>query len=164
MRENLNISLIAAMSENNVIGIDNKLPWHSPRDMQHFKNLTSGKTVVMGRKTYESIGKSLPNRRNIVLTRDPNFKVNGVETYTNIDDLLKEIGEDEIFIIGGGTIYEQFLNLANKIYLTIFKTEIEGDTYFPSLDSDWKEKGVHYYSDEKTDLIFKTYEKEVVCN
>lgn len=127
------ISIISAISKNNVIGLNNTLPWHLPEDLKHFKNLTTGKTVVMGRKTFESIGKPLPNRTNIVLSRN-NKEINipGVITTNNIESLIHS--ENEIFIIGGSEIYSLFLPYANKLYLTLIDEEYEGDTYFPDID------------------------------
>lgn len=136
----MTISIIVAVAKNNVIGKDNKLPWHLPEDLKHFKELTSGHTVIMGRKTFESIGRPLPNRKNIVISRNENFKANDMEVVHSIEqalDLTKN--EDEVFIIGGAEIYKQALLLVNKIYLTRINKDYEGDAYFPELGPEWKE-------------------------
>jgi dihydrofolate reductase len=131
------ISLIVAMSENRVIGVDNKLPWHIPEDLKHFKKVTSGHPMIMGRKTYDSIGRALPNRTNIVITRNAEFHAEHVH---RADSLGKAIGiaeespgKEEIFIIGGGEIFRQSLGVANRIYLTTVHTKIAGDVFFPEI-------------------------------
>ncbi len=127
------VSLVLAVSENGVIGKDNQLPWHLPADLRHFKRLTSGHTIIMGRKTYESIGKPLPKRRNIVVSRNTEFAAEGIEVFNSLGDALKAcIGEDEVFVIGGATIYTKTLELdvVDKIYMTIVHAEFEGDTRF----------------------------------
>lgn len=139
------ISAIVAMSQNRVIGRNNQLPWHMPADLKRFKTLTTGHTIVMGRKTYESIGKPLPNRNNIILTRDPNYHATGCNIALNFEDILNQTKEDqnstnELFIIGGAQIYQQLLNFINRIYLTIIHHEFSGDTFFPEIDKQsWKE-------------------------
>jgi dihydrofolate reductase len=130
------IRIIAAMSKNRVIGCDNTLPWHLPSDLKHFKDLTSGETVVMGRKTFESIGKPLPNRRNIVVTRDHEFTAEGVEVASSFEKAM-EICFWNCFIIGGGEVYRQSIGIAEKLYLTIVDTETEGDTTFPEFGDEW---------------------------
>lgn len=131
----MKISLIAAISTNKVIGRDNKIPWHISEDFKRFKALTMGHPIIMGRKTFESIGKPLPGRTSIVITRDESFSPEGVEVVYSIGEALKiakkKEGSEEIFIIGGGQIYSQSMNLADKLYLTVVEQEIEGDTYFP---------------------------------
>lgn len=158
------ISMIAAMSENNVIGKDGEMPWHLPGDLKFFKQTTKGHSVVMGRKTFESIGRPLPNRRNIVLTRSEDFSAEGIEvihTFSEMDKLVKD--EEEFFVIGGATIYEQLLPLADRLYITIIHETFEGDTFFPTIDDgQWKivasKKGE---VDEKNSLghTFLTYER-----
>ena len=135
------ISLIAAVAKNGVIGKNNALPWHLPADMKHFRDLTRGKPVIMGSKTFESIGKPLPNRLNIVLSSDPQYKVEGVTVVGSIDDALNAAGDvPEIMVIGGGSIYKQFLPRANRIYLTLIHADFEGDAFFPEYDkNEWKE-------------------------
>ena len=124
------INIIVAASLNNVIGKDNKLLWRQSADLKRFKELTTGKTVVMGRKTYDSIGKPLPNRRNIVITRQ-SIEIPGCEVVNSLEEALKL--DNEIFIIGGGEIYQKSIILADKIFFTLIQTEVEGDTYFPVL-------------------------------
>lgn len=127
------ISIICAIGKNNEIGFQNKLLWDIPDDMQHFKDITTGHTVVMGQKTFESIGKPLPKRHNIVVTLDKNFKTDDCEIRYSLEDVLKEgkNKSEEIFIIGGGQIYKQSVPYADKLYLTIVDDSPEADTYFP---------------------------------
>jgi len=134
------ISIIAAMAKNRVIGKDNKLPWSIPDDLKNFKKLTTGNTIIMGRKTFESIGKPLPNRNNIVVssTMQP---LNGVQVCKNIQEALekaKSIGK-EIFIIGGAQIYEQTIPIADKMFISHVKKEHEGDAHFPNFEiNEWQ--------------------------
>lgn len=137
------ISAIAAMAENRVIGKDNKMPWHLPADLKHFKATTSGHPVVMGRKTYESIGKPLPDRTNIILTRDLQYSapdcviLNSIETALS---MANELDMDEIFIIGGAEVYRQLLPVTQRVYLTIVHHNFDGDAFFPELKADeWQE-------------------------
>lgn len=124
--------MIAAMANNRVIGADNKMPWHLPADLQHFKKITTGKPIIMGRKTFESIGRPLPGRRNIVITRNTNYTVSGAEVVTTPEAALTLVkDEKEVMIIGGGNIYQQFLNYADRLYLTFIALDVEGDTQFP---------------------------------
>jgi len=136
-----------------VIGKDNKLLWRQSADLKRFKELTSGKTVIMGRKTFDSIGKPLPNRRNVVITRQE-IKIEGCEVVHSLQDALKL--DDEIFILGGGEIYQKSIILAHKIFLTRILTEIEGDTYFPQLDDEWKvESKEDFLKDEKNQFDYQ---------
>ena len=137
----MQISLIAAMGKNRVIGKNNSLPWKLPEDMKRFKELTLGKPVIMGRKTFESIGKPLPNRKNIILTRDKNYKAKECIVVHSKEDALKAAeGNEEIMIIGGEQIFREFLQKADKMYLTFIDEYFEGDTYFPEYNRDeWKE-------------------------
>jgi dihydrofolate reductase len=147
------INIIVAASLNNVIGKDNKLLWRQSADLKRFKELTTGKTVVMGRKTYDSIGKPLPNRRNIVITRQ-DIEIPGCEVVHSLEEALKL--HDEIFILGGGEIYQKSIILANKIFLTLIQTEIEGDTYFPFLGEEWKEESKEeFLKDEKNQFDYQ---------
>ena len=147
------INIIVAASLNNVIGKDNKLLWRQSADLKRFKELTSGKTVVMGRKTFDSIGKPLPNRRNVVITRQE-IKIEGCEVVHSLEDALKL--DDEIFILGGGEIYQKSIILADKIFLTRILTEIEGDTYFPQIGDEWKEESVqNFLKDEKNQFDYQ---------
>jgi dihydrofolate reductase len=130
------IKVIAAMSENRVIGNNNQLIWKLSSDLKRFKELTSGQPVVMGRKTYESIGRPLPNRRNIIITRNSEYEVEGCDIVSSLEEALLLTGND-CFIIGGGEIYRQSLEVADKIYLTLVHKEFEGDTTFPELGKEW---------------------------
>ncbi len=131
------ISLIAAMAENYVIGNDDKIPWRIPGEQLRFKDLTVGKTVIMGRKTYESIGKPLPGRKTIVVSRTKNYKFDNCITVSSLYDALMTVkGEEEVFIAGGGKVYEESLRLADRIYLTVVHRCIPGNTFFPEIDKD----------------------------
>lgn len=145
------ISMIAAMADNRIIGKDNQMPWHLPADFAWFKRCTMGKPVVMGRKTYESIGRPLPGRLNIVISRDASLSIEGVTTVTSIEQALEVAGEvEEVMIIGGGAIYAACLPMANKLYVTHIEAEIDGDTQFPDWGSEFKETySEAYQADEK---------------
>ena len=131
------LSLIAAITNNLVIGDNNTLPWRIKDDMKHFKTITSGKTVVMGRKTFESIGRALPDRRNIVLTRDINWSHEDVEVAHNMEDIMELcLHEKEAVIIGGGELYRTFLPYCNHLHLTIIDAHIKGDATFPPFNPD----------------------------
>lgn len=148
----MTLSIIVAAAENNVIGGNNQLLWHLPNDMKWFKSITTGNTVIMGRKTYESMGRLLPNRRNIIVSRNPELKIDGADVVSSIADALQLIAnEKEAFIIGGGEIYKQAWTMADKLYLTRVHTEKEGDTVIPAISPDeWKEESCESHSsDEK---------------
>jgi dihydrofolate reductase len=137
------ITLIVAADLNNAIGIGGKLPWHLPQDLKFFKNTTWAMPVIMGRKTFDSMGKPLPGRTNIVVTQNPDWKYEGVfsaDSLPNAIETAKTLKVNEIFIVGGGTIYEAALPIANRIYLTKVQTQLkEADTWFPSLPpEEWK--------------------------
>jgi dihydrofolate reductase len=134
------LSLIVAMDANRLIGSNNTLPWHMPADLAFFKRTTMGKPIVMGRKTFESIGRPLPGRRNIVVSRNPEFVAGGCETANSIDAALELCrGEPEVMLIGGATLYRQSLDRAAQLYITLIHHEFDGDTWFPEFDSDqWK--------------------------
>jgi len=140
MKKKTEISLVAAIAKNNVLGKDNKLIWHLPADLKMFKNLTSGNTILMGRKTFDSIGKALPNRENVVITRDVNFKQQGCLVYNSIESALESLKlSDKIFIVGGAQIYNECLSIADKLYITHLDLEVEGDVFFPKIDSNvWR--------------------------
>lgn len=135
------ISIIAAIAKNGVIGKDNRLPWHLPADFKHFKDKTLGKPVIMGQKTFESIGKPLPGRKNIVLSLDKNFSPSGCIVARSVEDALKAAGDvEEVMICGGASVYKQFLPLAHKLYLTLIDEYCDGDAFFPEFNwSDWQE-------------------------
>ena len=155
----MKIAAIAAMSQNRVIGSENQIPWYLQEDFRFFKRTTLNHHIIMGRKTFQSIGKPLPKRTNIVVTRNPFFIASGVITANSLENALSiaaENGETEAFIIGGGTIYEQSLPFLDKIYLTEVETEISGDTFFPKLDFDeWQSSEVMSHpKDNKNDFNF----------
>ena len=121
----MTVSLVVAASINNVIGSDGGLPWHLPDDLRHFKRLTTGKPVVMGRRTFESIGRPLPDRRNIVMTRNPDYAATGCEVASSVSEVLDLVGNaDDVMIIGGGQVYRDFLEHANRIYLTRVRANV----------------------------------------
>lgn len=128
------VSLIVAMSENRVIGKDNALPWHLPEDLKRFKRITTGHCVIMGRKTHESIGKLLPNRTNIILTKDESFRAPGATLARSFDEAIRRSSGKEIFIIGGAEVYREALKRADRIYLTLIHDQIVGDAFFPEFD------------------------------
>ncbi len=151
------ISLIAAVGKNLELGLDNKLIWNIPEDLKYFKQITTDKTIVMGRKTYESIGKPLPNRKNIVLSKK-NVKIDGVLVVNDYKDIL-DLQED-IFVIGGESIYELFLPFADNIYLTEIEESNEADSYFPSFDRELYKKEIVKRSNFKnTNYSFVIYKK-----
>lgn len=139
----MTISLIAAMADNRVIGIDNTLPWHLPADLRHFKKITMGKPILMGRKTYESIGKPLPGRTNIIVTTDRGYQAPGCIVVHSIDEALGATQEsEEVMVIGGASFYEQLLPRADRLYLTLIHADFAGDAYFPDIDpTQWREIG-----------------------
>lgn len=159
------ISLIVVADEANAIGLENRLLCHLPADLKYFKSVTTGHHIVMGRKTYESIGKPLPNRTNIVISSNPNLHIEGCIVVQGIQEainLAADAGETELMITGGGTIYKQAFPLAHKIYLTRIFNKFEADTHFPEMGKEWvltqddqheaDEKNAHRYS-------FQVYEK-----
>ena len=140
---------VAAMSCNGVIGNKGQLPWHLSEDLKFFKKLTYGSPVIMGRKTYESIGRPLPGRKNIVISSNPNVEGN-IETHQSIEDLIKAYKDstESLFIIGGAQIYSALLNWTKEIYLTYIYKEYSGDTYFPKIDNDFKLNGIEFKTEE----------------
>lgn len=155
------LSIIVAASENHVIGHNNSLIWHLPADLKHFKTLTTGHSIIMGRKTYESMGRALPNRRNIVITHQSDFLAPGCELYPNLTDALAATqNEDEVFIIGGGILYRSLWNQADRLYLTRVHTEVPGETTIPAVDpTHWKEvKREDFNADEKNEYAYSFIE------
>ena len=140
---------VAAMSCNGVIGNNGQLPWHLSEDLKFFRKLTYGSPVIMGRKTYESIGRPLPGRKNIVISSNPNVEGN-IETHQSIEDLIKVYKDstESLFIIGGAEIYSALLNWTKEIYLTYIYIEYSGDTYFPKIDNDFKLNGIEFKTEE----------------
>jgi dihydrofolate reductase len=153
------INIIVAMSKNRVIGNANTLIWHLPEDLRRFKLLTTGNTIVMGRKTYESIGRPLPNRRSIIITRDTNYKVDGCEVVNSLEEAL-ELSNNNCFIIGGGEIYRQALDKADRLYITKIDKEFEGDTTFPdSINGEWYESNYEEFKNDEFEYSFIQYER-----
>lgn len=132
----MKLSIIVAVARNGVIGRGNALPWHLPADLKHFKTVTMGKPVIMGRKTYESIGRPLPGRRNLVVTRNAGFSAPGCEVLSSLDAALAEcVTSEEVFVIGGAQLYADALAKADRLYVTRVVADIEGDTFFPPFDA-----------------------------
>ncbi|MCH8896279.1 MAG: type 3 dihydrofolate reductase [Proteobacteria bacterium] len=165
----MKISLILAMGRNRAIGRDNKLPWHLPADLAHFKTTTMGKPILMGRKTWESIGKALPGRLNIVLTAQTGYDADGATVVNSIDDAISVCeSADELMVIGGAGVYQAFLPRARKIYLTLIDEDFEGDTFFPQLDEqEWHEEAREdHRADDKNpyDYSFRVLRKSPGIN
>ncbi len=161
------ISFIVAMDNNHVIGANNQMPWHLPRDLKFFKEKTTGNTIVMGRKTFQSLGRVLPNRHHIVVTNNKEVELpEEVEIIYHLEEIVtmsQEMGEKELFVIGGGTIFTQLLPYAERLYITLIDETFEGDVYFPTFDTtEWKlvskEKGI---KDDKNqyDYYFCQYDR-----
>jgi len=156
------IALIAAVADNGVIGQNNKLPWNIPEDLKHFKELTMGKVVIMGRKTYDSIvtmlGKPLPNRKNVVITRQTNLKLpEGVDVFYNVEEAIKANSSNDVFIIGGGEIYKEAIKFADTMYITHVHKTYEGDAHFPKVDmTAWKK----VEEEEHEGFSFALYKKK----
>jgi dihydrofolate reductase len=133
--------MILAMDRNRVIGLDNDIPWRLPADLKRFKSVTMGKPIIMGRKTYESIGRPLPGRHNIVVTRSKGYQAEGCTVVGSLNEALAAaIGSEEVMIIGGATLYEQLLPCADRLYLTLIEANVEGDTFFPEIEiTKWEE-------------------------
>ena len=157
----MSINLIVAASENNVIGKDGDLPWNLPDDLQYFKDMTKGHPIIMGRKNFESIGRVLPGRHNIIITRQPAYTAEGCTITSSLEEavnIAKQDAMEDVFIIGGGQIYAQALPIADRVYLTRVHAVIDGDVLFPELDGEWKEvSAVHHDADEKHDYAFTYY-------
>ena len=135
------VSLIAAMDRNRLIGAGNRLPWHLPADLKHFRAVTMGKPIIMGRKTFESLGRPLPGRHNIVVSRDSAFSADGCTVARTVEEALSAAEPSiEAMVIGGAKLYAEFMNQAHRMYLTLIDGEFEGDTLFPAYDeNDWRE-------------------------
>jgi dihydrofolate reductase len=158
------LSIIVAMDVNGVIGLDNGIPWRLSADMKHVKSTTIGHPIIMGRKTHESIGKPLPGRENIIITRDTDYQSEGCTVLHSLEQAINHCEDnDEAFILGGAEIYNQALPFVSRIFLTEVHTSVAGDTFFPIIDfSDWHEASrQHYSADEKNeyDYSFVTLEK-----
>ena len=162
----MKISLIVAMAQNRVIGKNNQMPWHLSADLKRFRAITMNSPILMGRKTFESIGKPLDGRENLILSHNANYQPQGCHVFQSLEKALQtaETLGDELFIIGGATLYEMTLPLAQKLYLTQIQTEFDGDTFFPEFDfSDWKEIACEQIdNDEKANFSYRflTLEKK----
>lgn len=159
---------VVAMDKNNCIGIGNALPWHISADLKHFKAITQGGVVIMGRKTLESMGRALPNRVNWVITRDPSWQFEGVKVAHSIEDALNEALTDvqhsekaSLFIIGGGEIFTQTLNIADRLELTHVDLDVQGDAHYPKISEDFQKVNSEHHQDEKSLVKFEfaTYQK-----
>lgn len=150
--------IIVAMGKNRLIGIDNDLPWHLPNDLKHFKEATLGKPIIMGRKTFESFGgRPLPNRPNLVVSRNADYLAQGAEVFTSVEEAIaSQKDAEEIAIIGGAQIYEQWINKVDRLIITQVDAELEGDAYFPEIDlAIWQEVlREHHPQDEKHNYAF----------
>ena len=159
------LTAVVAATENQVIGRDNGMPWHLPADLQHFKAVTLGKPVLMGRRTFAAIGRPLPGRRNLVLTRDLEFSAAGVETFSTLEQALAAAGDvDELMIIGGQTVYELALPHVQRVHLTRLHMQVEGDAHFPDLPPEqWREvsRSARRPADERNacDMTFLVLER-----
>lgn len=159
------ISMIAAMANNRIIGADNDMPWYLPADLKHFKAVTMGKPVLMGRKTYESIGKALPGRPNIVITANESYSLGDAVVVHSIEAAMQEATDfDEVMIIGGGSIYQSMLSQAQRLYLTFIDLTVDGDTQFPDYEANanWQElsRETHQKDDKNPyDYTFVTLER-----
>ena len=152
----MNIYIVVAIATNNAIGKDNKLLWHLPKDLKHFKEITTGHTVIMGRKTYDSVGKPLPNRRNIVITRQ-DIVIDGCEVINSLQAAIAlSNGQEDLYIIGGAEIYRLAMHITNYIYLTIVHQAFEADTFFPEIDpAKWQElEREDHEADEKNPIPY----------
>lgn len=159
----MKISIIVATAENNVIGNNGKIPWHSKEDLKHFKELTTSHHILMGKSTFESMGRPLPNRTNIILSRDHNLIIEGATVFQDLGDAIKFAemrNEQELFIIGGQQIYEFTLPITEKIYETLVLEKHEGDTFFPKLlEERWKETSREEHLDLNPPIIFRNLER-----
>jgi len=160
------LSMIVAHADNRVIGKDNDMPWHLPADLAYFKRTTLGKPIIMGRKTYESIGRPLPGRKNIVISRDEGYRAEGVEVVGSVEAALALVSDvEEVMVIGGGAIYKHCLPAAQRLYITHIDANIVGDTYFPEYDLNEWQLAVSEVkaADEKNNyqLRFNVYERNL---
>lgn len=157
----MRVSLVVAMARNRVIGRDNALPWRLPADLAHFRKVTMGHPVVMGRRTFESIGKALPGRKNIVITHNREYDAPGCTVVNSLDEAWKAAGNaEEVCVIGGTTLFDETLSFADAIHLTEVGADVEGDTYFPEFDrSEWSEREIaRHPADERNAYPFRILE------
>ncbi|HWV11363.1 MAG TPA: dihydrofolate reductase [Pseudomonas sp.] len=169
MKTTLPLCLIAALADNRVIGRDNQLPWHLPADLKHFKALTLGKPIIMGRKTWDSLGRPLPGRLNLVVSRQAGLQLEGAEVFSSLDDAVlradawaREAGVDELMLIGGAQLYEQGLTSGDRLYLTRVALQPEGDAHFPAFDeTQWQRTATeeHAAQDDTPGYCYETWER-----
>ena len=154
------LTLIAAMGKNRAIGMAGRMPWHLPAELQHFKKVTMGKTIVMGRKTWQAIGRPLPGRQNIVVSRNPDFHADGVDHATSLEDAAAKSKSDEVMIIGGGQLYALALPHAKRMVLTLIDIKPEADTWFPEWDDQkWSQTSeTHYPAHDSNPLAYRIIE------
>jgi len=154
------ITLIAAMGKNRAIGLDGRMPWHLPAELQHFKQATMGKAIVMGRKTWQAIGRPLPGRQNIVVSRNPGFVATGADVAGSLANAIEISQADEVMVIGGGQLYTLALPLAQRLLLTLIDIEPEADTWFPAWDDkQWQQTGERLFQvDENNKLAYRIVE------
>ncbi len=157
------LSIIVATAKNRVIGVNNTLPWHLPEDLKRFRALTTGHHIIMGRKTYDSLGRLLPGRTTVIVTRNQAYKVEGAIVVHSLEDAIAACGDDqEVFLIGGAELYQDGLKLANKLYITEIDAEYEGDAFFPEFDlSEWNvEAAESYISANGLSFRYLTYQRK----
>ena len=169
MQDLLPVSLIVAATRNQVIGLDNQMPWHLPADLRYFKQRTLGKPIIMGRKTWESLGRPLPGRLNIVITRQTDIALEGAEVFADLEAAIErgqewaaQQGVDEVMVIGGGQLYQQALALAQRVYLTRIELELDGDTFFPVLDAQLGQKTdaqIHPAHEQEPGYTFEVWQR-----
>ena len=169
MNNALPVSLIVAATRNQVIGLENQMPWHLPADLRYFKQCTLGKPIIMGRKTWESLGRPLPGRLNIVISRQADAELAGAEVFADLASAIErgqewaaQQGVDEVMVIGGGQIYQQAIAFAQRVYLTRIELELEGDTFFPVLDAeDWQQTSAktHPAQDTEPGYTFEVWQR-----
>lgn len=165
----LPLAMIAALADNRVIGLDNKMPWHLPADLKHFKAMTLGKPIIMGRKTWDSLGRPLPGRLNLVVSRQRDLQLEGAETFTDLDAALtraehwaREQGASELMLIGGAQLYAQALLQAQRLYLTRIDAAPEGDAFFPAFEeAEWQlvDSKAHPAEGEEPAYRFETWQR-----
>ena len=152
------LSMIVAMGENHAIGKDGGMPWHLPADLKYFKRVTMGKPIIMGRKTFDSIGKPLPGRRNLVITRSTDFEAEGVEAFDSPETALAAVeGVEEAMIIGGGRIYAELLPKAERLYVTFIHADFDADTFFPELGNEWQEISREDHAADESNPVATSY-------
>lgn len=159
----MELAIIVARAKNGVIGVNNTLPWHLPEDLKHFKTTTMGCPIIMGRNTWLSLGRPLPGRRNLVVSRNPEFKAEGAETYTSLEDAIDACsGVEKAFIIGGAQIYDEALAYVDQLIITEVDIEVDGDAYFPNVDNMmWEEVSREEHHNGQLAYAFVTYQSKL---